>query len=166
MFFRRCVFAYLPCELMHFSAIINIFKVVWIMKLLLGPHSTHEILCIKYCYKILEFKDMHTYKAGTINLFRVGVRCSLPSLPSLSFLSRTLSSPRRNFLNPAKWFEGALLVSLSGGEQHLQPPDTFLGLWIHEKCVHGGAEPRPQTRFWCIKCRGTCLVAADVVLLC
>ena len=61
---------------------------------------------------------------------------SFPFLPPLfPFLSTALKWP----LNPAMGFGGVLLAFLlpSWGERHLQPPDMFPGLLIHQKCAYG-----------------------------
>ena len=70
-------------------------------------------------------------KAVTTNLFGGSPLFFVPFFTfffSFSLVFPSLFPSRSGSSNPAKGFEGALLVSANGRERHLQPSDTFPGL--------------------------------------
>ena len=85
---------------------------------------------------VSSINSCHSYK-----WYRVWGVFSLFSrlFPSFPFPCRP--PPRSGPSNPAKEFGGALTATPSGGQRHLQPPDTFPGA-------------QPPTHFSCIKSTG------------
>ena len=82
------------------------------------------------------------------------------------FVPFPLSSPAAKWLlESSKGIWGALFASPSGGERHLQPPDTFQGF----KYIKYAFAPEPASAanvflVYVYRAQGTCLVAANVVL--
>jgi len=58
-----------------------------------------------------------------------------------------------------------VLLAPPEGKRHLQPADTFPGLYIHQKIRLRPSSRSSRKRIFCVfRAQGTCLLAADFVV--